>query len=470
MSRSLLRSSCRLLCCLGVLTVLLLGRAVASGSEDVPRVISGDEVWSGQVVLEGSLQIPEGASLTLQPGTELRFPANAAFEIQGRLTAKGSAAKPIVCLPAVAGAASGFWQGLSIHSRSEKVELEHLVVDGAALSLQVSESLVHVASATLRNGAKGVVTGIGARLVLDNVLITGMSEGGVEASVKSQVQVLNCRIEKVAGFGVQAGQQAAVLVRNNRITGAKFGILIAGDFPPLEGNVLENCELGIGVAHAGPSAIVRGNRVSGGKVGIACQQFASPLVERNIITDCAEGVTCFQGASPMIRQNRFEKNQRAISCVQMCYPMITLNDFINNDCSVYLHLSSYARIEANNFEGGRLHVELDNMSYDWEVRATKPMRNRQKQNEAFMRSGKAATGDAQAVSVESEGFVNAKGNYWGVATTQEIVAKGLEANLAAIQDAFDVPTRTYEGWPGEYLQDRVRYDDWKAEKISGTGP
>jgi hypothetical protein len=31
-----------------------------------------------------------------------------------------------------------------------------------------------------------------------------------------------------------------------------------------------------------------------------------------------------------------------------------------------------------------------------------------------------------------------------------------------------VPTRTYEGWPGEYKQDRVRYDGWKKQRITGT--
>ena len=39
------------------------------------------ESWSGKVVLAGDLLIPAGSALTLQPGTELRFPANATLTV-----------------------------------------------------------------------------------------------------------------------------------------------------------------------------------------------------------------------------------------------------------------------------------------------------------------------------------------------------------------------------------------------------
>ena len=37
-------------------------------------------------------------------------------------------------------------------------------------------------------------------------------------------------------------------------------------------------------------------------------------------------------------------------------------------------------------------------------------------------------------------------------------------------DGYDSETLSYDGWPGEYKKDRVSYDDWKSERISGTGP
>lgn len=447
--------------------VLFASEALAS------RVIEGHETWSGKVAVDGELRVPHGASLTVQPGTELSFSDNAALIVEGRLSAKGTAEEPIVFRPDP-GSASGSWQGITFQTVAEKTELEHISIEGAANALSVSESMVNIVSSTLRNGNKGVVTGIGARITLERVTVRDMSEGAIEASVRSQVQAIGCRIENVTGFGIQAGQQAKVLARENRISQTKFGILVSGDFPPLEGNILEHCELGIGIAQAGPGAVVRGNKVAHAKTGIACQQFASPTIERNSIEDCEEGITCVQGASPTIQQNRLARNSRALSCVQMCYPKVSRNDFVDNATAAYLHLSSYAQFQENNFEGNRLHIELDNMSYDWEVRAgKKPTRNRQMQSEVFMQRGRT-TPETPSVAVTSdvtsEGFVNAKGNYWGRETTLEMNAKGPDANISTIRDAFDVPTRTYEGWPGEYKQDRVRYDGWKKARIAGTGP
>jgi len=443
---------------------LFASEAVAS------RIVEGNETWSGRVVLDGNVVVPAGATLTIRPGTELRFAPNVGLAVEGRLLAKGSAAKPIVFRPAT-GSNAASWQGISVtHGSREGSELVNVRIEGAAQALNVVGSKVRIASSTLLNGNKGVVSGGGAYVVVDGVTVRDMSEGGVDASVQTQGEVVGCRIERVAGFGIQVAKQAALSIRNNRFSGGKFGILLSGDSPPVEGNVLDGCEVGIALVQASPKTIVRGNKVTKAKTGIGCQQFSSPTLQGNTVEDCDKGIECFQASSPLVQQNRLARNRSALFCVQMCNPMVARNDFVDNQTAAYLHLSSYAQFRENNFEGNGLHIELDNMSYDWELRAKKkPKRQRQAQNEVLAQQGRAVAENIQ-VDVASEGFVDARENYWGEKTTTEMEAKGTSANILAIKDGFDVPTRTYEGWPGEYKQDRVRYDDWKKKRIPGTGP
>jgi len=434
------------------------------------RTVVGKETWSGKVLLDESVVVPVGSVLTIRPGAELRFAENATLAVEGRLLARGTAEKPIVFRPAAA-SKSALWQGISItQGDREGSELVNVRIERATQALNVVGSKLRVASSTLQKGGKGIVAGGGAYVVADGVTVREMSDGGIDASVQTQGEVVDCRIEGVTGFGIQTAKQAALSIRNNHISGAKFGILLGGDSPPVEGNVLDRCEVGIALVQATPNTAVRGNKVTNAKTGIGCQQFASHAIEGNTVEDCEKGVECFQASSPLIRQNRFARNQSALFCVQMCNPTVTRNDFVDNQTAVYLHLSSYAQFHENNFEGNRLNIELDNMSYDWEVRAKeKPKRQRQAQNEALAKQGRALAENIR-VDVASEGFVNAKENYWGRETTLEMESKGGNANISTIKDGFDVPTRTYEGWPGEYKQDRVRFDGWKKKRIPGTGP
>lgn len=433
------------------------------------QMIERNETWSGVITIDSVVNVPADSTLIIAPGAELRFVSDAAIAVEGRLLAMGTTEKPIVFRPDP-GSTSGAWQGISFgHGTTEGSELMNVSIEGAAQALSITGAKVRISSSIVRGGAKGISSGAGAYLLAEAVTLSDLSEGGIDVGVGSQGKIVGCQIKGVTGFGIQVGKKSTISIRNNLISGAKLGIFVSGEFPPIEGNIIDHCEVGVVTLQTNPNSIIRGNTITDSNIGIACQQFASPTVEKNIVEGCEVGIECFQASSPSIHHNRLARNRRALSCIQMCNPVVMQNDFLDNAAAAYLHLSSYAQFQENNFEGNQLHIELDNMSYDWEVRAgKKPKRNRQAQNEVLVQQGRAIPEEVP-VNVESEGFINAKNNYWGRQTTAEMNAKGPDANISTIQDAFDVPTRTYEGWPGEYKQDRVRYDGWKKERIAGTG-
>jgi hypothetical protein len=146
-----------------------------------------------------------------------------------------------------------------------------------------------------------------------------------------------------------------------------------------------------------------------------------------------------------------------------------LQIIFENKQAIYLDLSSYAVINGNNIYSNNVAIELGNMSSDWERKVNnKPERGSQAQNITLASRGKAVL---QRVDDGAQimGFVDATGNWWGQPVTAEMDSKGSEGNIKSFTDYYDTPTRTYEGYSGVYIQDRIKYDGWKKSRIKTAG-
>ena len=80
---------------------------VAAVSRYQGEVLNVDTVWSGQVLIDGSVKVARDATLTIRPGTEVAFVrrdqdgdglGDGTLIVEGRLLAAGTRAAPIVFL------------------------------------------------------------------------------------------------------------------------------------------------------------------------------------------------------------------------------------------------------------------------------------------------------------------------------------------------------------------------------------
>jgi parallel beta-helix repeat protein len=278
-------------------------------------------------------------------------------------------------------------------------------------------------------------------------------------------------IERCGLFGVHASQGAAPLVQGNTVTGCASGIELIQTAPFVRENAVRDCERGIALSSAGGGKPVQRNTVTACKAGIFVQHFSAPEIAENTLTGNKDGIVCFMGAQPLIRNNAVRENETGIFCNQLAAPTIEANAIERNRRGVILNLSSYAVLRGNNFEGNEVHLELGNMSRDWERRVgKKPRRGLQQQAAARAERGLVAPGgDAGDGFEASGGAIEAAGNWWGEATTREMEEKGPDANIAGLRDWHEVPTLTYEGYEGEYVQDRIRYAPWAKARIATAG-
>ena len=77
--------------------IILLGAAGICSGATTSGVLSGDETWSGDVVITGTVMIPGDITLSIEPGTTVEFAAGRDIEliVKGTLIAEGTESDPI---------------------------------------------------------------------------------------------------------------------------------------------------------------------------------------------------------------------------------------------------------------------------------------------------------------------------------------------------------------------------------------
>jgi len=431
--------------------------------------ITGKVVWTGSVTVAGPVTVEKGASLTVKAGTIVKFAAGAGLTVAGQMKAEGIKGALVTFTSAAASPTSGDWAGIAFSEADDGSTLKFCQIEYAA-SVGIAACSPSVSSCVIRSGVQGIAVARKSTSRLSGNTISDMSDCGITCQMGATPVISGNTIRKCVQNGVISSKDSGPVIKGNTITGCVAGINLSKDVPPVEDNVIKENTTGIYTTMADNGLVLRGNHITANASGILCRQFSSPTIEKNDISGNKEqGIVCYRASSPVISRNRVSRNGVGIFCEQLCNPRITANDIHDNDKGIYLDLSSYAIIKGNNIYDNKAQVELGNMSSDWEYKVNnKPVRGGQAQNISMANRGKAV---AQAVEDRAQimGYVDATGNWWGDKGVAEMDKKGVDANIEGFIDYYDVPTRTYEGYSGIYVQDRIKYEGWKKSKIKDAG-
>jgi hypothetical protein len=105
------------------------------------QVLSEDTVWRGEILVEGVLVVAPQATLSVEPGTVVRFRRRGAqaptLVIQGRLVAAGTKETPVLFTSNFAEPAPGDWQGILLLGSEKKNQLENCRIEGAQTGIEV---------------------------------------------------------------------------------------------------------------------------------------------------------------------------------------------------------------------------------------------------------------------------------------------------------------------------------------------
>ncbi len=450
----------------GFVAALISSSAAADMTVNQP-VLNTDTVWSGKVSVMQTVNVPKKVALRVMPGTVVRFRDKAGLTVEGVLKAAGKKSSPIIFTSEDKSPVAGCWPGINFSESGKGSALERCVISYAA-SVSIASCSPAIKNCTITQGRQGIVLARKAKSVIYGNTVRDIAGAGISCQMGAFPTIAGNTIEKCRQYGIISSQNAEPLIKNNTIAGCDTGLSVQAA-QVIEGNVIKDNNCGLFASIAGTVFTIKGNRFMDNVTGAVCQQYTSPMFEKNELTGNKEGLVCFRASSPTVKYNDFYKNKKAILCIQISHPVITANDIHDNDKGIYLHLSSYALINGNNIWNNKIQVELGNMSSDWERRVKhKPTRGRQAQN-INMASRAKAVPQKLNDGAKIMGSVDATGNWWGVDVTREMDNKGPQANIKSFIDGYDRPTRTYKGYSGVYLEDRIDYSGWKETKIKDAG-
>lgn len=362
---------------------------------EISLPIADDAVWSADTlyVIQGKVPINAGVTLTISPGTTVRFAQDASLQVNGTLIADGTENAPIRF---VADRSDGTWQGIAfgdsavdatvnVNDTGDGLYLAGSIVRHARLASSIeaitcsgaSPFLAHITSA--RSGVR-CTPGDAPLWVQDSVM-----SGGIYVTQG----VLYARRNRLSGQGLVATGEA--YLADNEVIGASLSIG-AGR---MQDNIVVDGSLGLGSRStatgndvkgggisAGNLVTVTGNIVEGGGISVgqnaivmtntvrhapAAGLAAGPNVEAraNRLIANALGIAATTG---QVRQNLIAHSKGPALQVQgntLQETHIVSNSFTSNYgiTAIVGGVSSLnLKIEGNNFEGNHgpydLKVEL----------------------------------------------------------------------------------------------------------------
>jgi subtilisin family serine protease len=236
-------------------------------------------------VLNGSVIVGEGATLTIHSGTQIQVAADKFIRVDGTLIARGTAEQPIVF---AASNPETPWTGIrfSDSAISTTVSTEGAYVSGSVIQfVQMS----HAAVALDIGSRELLIADSRFEFYEYDVAEPQPYPVGIQANPASDIRHVASRIERNRFFssGWGAGiimQWSRPLIRQNTFTDLSRGLEIWGS-PTIENNQFNNAELAIDLGGCG-NQIVRGNTVVGSYNGIAVEGISiveGNLLDRNIL-------------------------------------------------------------------------------------------------------------------------------------------------------------------------------------------
>lgn len=204
----------RRICALLILLLAVLGPARADTILTGGLVVN--QTWTpagSPYVVQGDLIVPQFASLTIEPGTVVRFDGGdlqisgididrTELTIQGTLNAAGTGAQPIL-FEANGGSSPSTWYGIVVSGIAANAFIQHVQIRHAVRGIrsQAPGSVLQLTQGVLSDNEVGLHIEAGTPTI-DNIILRNQTGDGVWISGNASPSLSNCLIHSNAQSGV----------------------------------------------------------------------------------------------------------------------------------------------------------------------------------------------------------------------------------------------------------------------------
>ncbi|CAB1063893.1 hypothetical protein D1BOALGB6SA_8678, partial [Olavius sp. associated proteobacterium Delta 1] len=277
-------------------------------------LLTGDEAWSGEILLTGDVTVPAGVTLTIEPGTTARFLAlnddqgsgsngsRAELIVRGALVAEGTAEQPIVFTSSSSDPNKGDWYGIRLvaDANDASISLDHCTVAYAAVGV----------AAAVAADTHNVVVNI-AHCTIHQTSSHGIHVSGQMGS-RTTIDIAANNVMYNDGHGIYFEMRNPATQLNGSITDNEisnnggYGLYVYGWYKTnidlvIDGNLIEaNQNYGIYLyTWTGYDVrtyfTVSNNRILASGTGIYCYAYRGPMtvtISDNEIANGSDGIYC----------------------------------------------------------------------------------------------------------------------------------------------------------------------------------
>jgi parallel beta-helix repeat protein len=214
-----------------------------------------DEIWSGEVRISGELVIPREISVTVMPGTLVRFEPDAdrsgRIVVEGSLYAQGNPANPVIFNSAAAIPRPGDWDGIFFAEQGMGSALRFCIIQHHR-RIYVNTDAVRISDSVINYAREAGIVVDGASPRLTNLSIS-QSETGIYC-INGALPEISQSTVAMNGYGIicESGSSPTIsnsMIANNRMHGV---VCYTGSSPKLVSN---------NIVHNGGWAVYGGGRL-----------------------------------------------------------------------------------------------------------------------------------------------------------------------------------------------------------------
>lgn len=263
--------------------------------------VSGNWTNTNTYIVNGDITVLAGQTLTIEPGTKIKFDGYYSFIVNGTLSAIGNENNYIRFTSNSTSPTNKDWNQILINSSSTSSQLKYCIIEYGKKDNSDNIGIVHVLG----------------KMDIENCIIQYSEETGI--SVRGNVEGINILKNKISNcsYGMSIGSDTSVTIDQNEV----YNINLVGmriDFSN--------------------STIVRNNRVSNcGYYGI--QSWSNTiLINNNILFNIGSNISHYAimivGGQPIIKNNTILSNAGGIGIYDSNFfspnPIINSNIIVNN--------------------------------------------------------------------------------------------------------------------------------------------